>query len=407
MADNQFSEEDQQHIQDELVRLSTLLDRTVAQLKDEFKRRDEEKKAAADERNQMFDNLTRKIIAQVPMRVCLLPDSATPEFQLCLGKVDDWVLNNIGQDLPGGDNLQRVLETAKKEPRYGAVFRKALEDDPRLRLAAHAPSLETRIVETSIYFWLTREVYGNGLQRVSPASFQLLQDLEQFMGEDKFPGVALQGWKAQTYHAWINTSRYQADREKYTLDMAKELATGMAMLLPDLGDLDTWVGSLRTEIIEPNLELKEQMMASNLEFEVTTTQDVDDHVTKSQLDFKWEEYLDITSHHRHLNAKNMDDTKPIRMLGVLRPFLSSVGLRDDRNWYEPEVCVKQERLVAWKEDFDKFISGQQENEVVFWSQFIRETMDETPDFLARGVGNTYAIDGILLSFRTRPTKANE
>ncbi|KAK8058897.1 hypothetical protein PG994_009345 [Apiospora phragmitis] len=163
--------------------------------------------------------------------------------------------------------------------------------------------------------------------------------------------------------------------------MATELATGMAMFAPDINDLDAWISSVRDSIIEPGLALKEKIMCSRQEFELVfiTNPPADyENGTKSQLKFEWEEYQDITDNHRRLDAKKMDDSKLITMLGTTRPCFYTRLMQDHSEWREPKILVKQSRLVALKEDLEQYTSKETEQESALWSQFVGATAKGNP-----------------------------
>ncbi|KAK8034827.1 hypothetical protein PG993_009822 [Apiospora rasikravindrae] len=382
MAGNRLSEEDQQHVQDELMRLSTLLDQTVVQLKNEFKSRDEQQAKHAEElatANRNLTSMSDHIITLQQFRSYLVTDSAKEAFDLCVGGLRYWLANHIHPVLDDKDSAQKALGIAKTNPISGSIFSRVLQDDRKLQFAAQLEDLDVNIVEAGIYSWLARVIYGTGLGPVSPDAFRVLEQMEQTLKGD--PLYAQETWKAKIYHAWINTPQYKADREKYALKLATDLATGMSMFLINPGDFDAWVSSLHKGIVGPNLALKEEIMGSIQDFQLEFITDPlieDQTVTKGKLNFQSEMFHDITSDQKILQPGKLDSTTPIRILSAYCPCFYTRLVVDGDVWTEPQIISKQERLVALKEDYEQFVSKRSAEAPGFWAQFVREIMDESP-----------------------------
>ncbi|KAK7966929.1 uncharacterized protein PG986_001206 [Apiospora aurea] len=375
MAGNRLSEEDQQSIQEELVRLSTLLDQTVGQLKNEFKRRDEQVATHAEEledARRTNDDLVLQISRSGPKELI------KPEV---LAGVTQWATDHLGPVLEDEDRVQKALATARKEPQRGQVFSRALNGEPNFAQAARMKVAAWRVASSCIFRWMKWEVFENSLQPVSPTSFPVVEDMENSLKEFQnaqgiFNPEAFEVWKSQTYQAWSRTPQYQSDRERYTRDLAKRLAAGMSMFLDEGGDQNAFSDSVHDTIIEPGLALKEQMTISTHNFRLLFKTD-QARLTK---DIVWAEdtCIDISDNLSEVGPGQTKEFAPIRALSSSSPGLVIRSLLPDGVRTPSTILVKQERLVTWGEDYDYEFFIEEEEEGLSFFSCLRETTNTTP-----------------------------
>ncbi|KAK8046379.1 hypothetical protein PG996_014443 [Apiospora saccharicola] len=263
------------------------------------------------------------------------------------------------------DRVQKALDLAKDEPRYGLVFRQALQDDPRLRLAAEHDAAVNDVGEACVCRWLTSAIFEEGLRGVSPDGFKQLQDIEKSAEkdqnskfEDRLTPNVCNAWRAQTYYSWTKTPQYQSDRRHHARNLATQLATGIWMFLEDRHDWDDIIQSLDDKIIHPGLLLMEQLATNKILYQVVLDTNPLSETLKA--DFNWEEYHNLTDSFRTVTSLEFSGPRRNIILGAICPGLTYRVLESDDTWQETKVAAKQERLVAWEEDLNRIISGKEE-----------------------------------------------
>ncbi|KAK8066142.1 hypothetical protein PG997_012889 [Apiospora hydei] len=365
MAGNRLSEEDQQNIQEELVRLSTLLDQTVVQLKNEFKRRDEQVATHAEELEEARrtnDDLAQQISRSGPKEL-IEPEVLAGEFRSWMTQVTQWAIDHLGPVLEDEDRVQKALATARKEPQRGQVFSRAFNDEPDLAQAAHMNVAVWRVASSCIFRWMKWEVFENSLQPVSPTSFPVVEGMENSLKQFQnaqgiFNPEAFEVWKSQTYQAWSRTPQYQSDRERRTRDLARRLAAGMSMFLDDGGDQNAFSDS------HAQRSLAVQNRSKPLTKGIVWAEDT---------------CIDISDNLSEVGPEQTKEFVPIRALSSSSPGLVIRSLVPDGERTPSTILVKQERLVTWGEDYDFDFDMIEEDEgLSFFSRLLRETTNTTP-----------------------------
>ncbi|KAK7966925.1 uncharacterized protein PG986_001202 [Apiospora aurea] len=312
-------------------------------------------------------------------RIHLTASEAANEFDSLLEAIDQWIIDFVTPVFLDENSRKRAIDIFVDNPESQWIVTKIIFQKGA-KLTACLPETEEDIVKTAITHWLTHSVFIHGLSRISPSTLRLFETLERTMTQQGELLYAVQSWRAETYNAWIKSSRYQIDREHATIDITKEALSGMGMFF-DGRNLNTIGHSLHKNVIEPALRLKEKMETSRESFRVLFSQTIpssnDQGTANHQVDFEWESYFDITNHHRPLKPAAMEPNdqahseKFIRLIAI-SPGLIMRKVQRDNTFGEPEVVAKQNRLVSWKLDPVQKAREQENAGPTFFSQLYRQ-----------------------------------
>ncbi|KAK8058898.1 hypothetical protein PG994_009346 [Apiospora phragmitis] len=186
---------DDQHIEEELERLSTMLDEAIGSLKDGFKRHEEQERKhvqdlkRSEEGRQQAERMNtyaiRQIMSLQPESKGLFTDSGESAFREWVGYLTNWINTHIDPAFFNKDKATKALEVAKKEPLYGSIFSQVLKHERKFRFESRLDGAQEGIAEACIYSWLTRVIFDEGLRPVSPDSHLLLYDIERALMKEE------------------------------------------------------------------------------------------------------------------------------------------------------------------------------------------------------------------------------
>ncbi|KAK8003205.1 hypothetical protein PG989_002924 [Apiospora arundinis] len=337
---------------DQLVERNIELAEQNRRLKEKNKKQLEKLEKAERDLREIENNGQRLISTRIP----LTTDSATTEFKAWCNSVEDWIHIHIMPVITDPAQLERAIKNTPS----GSFFSNTLSTDRGLGLAARLDYGSHKVMSSCVFRWLVPAIFGQKYRSLSD-SFKTLEQIEQSMEKDQIPLYTRQNWKSESYHALIDSSRYKHQRRLYVVRETNELAHNLRMFAPS-GGFVKFTRFIETNIIEPGLRLKEQMMASRQEYEVTYFQvspSAEDQTGDPQKDFgrpdlEWETYLDVTDNLRPLRPDRVYDPERLQILGAVSPCLYTRTISGDA-WLERTPCAKQQRLIALKEHYNDFL----------------------------------------------------